>query len=363
MAAYSGYQVPPQYAQPPPAQHYGQRQEYPSNSFYGSSAPSVNSFDPYASTASAPPPVAPTYNNYAAYQPVSAPYGIPPSFSNEEMTTAPLPPSHFNVAFQPHASAPPYYNPPPPAFAVAGPHPQYQRSPSAVSDITMFENPVPATPKVKTTEDALALAEKGGFSEAVADPALIAEQERILQEIQVRRPFCFGKEHAHFLFLWVFVLLTVNVNPSFHSLQDRAKMERIRANYIPKSSHKTSQRALVPYDGRLHVPPPPTSLVEPESRSQKQSIAHGGVAVLDPKKDKRKATRKMKTAAGAVGGAVVGGLVLGPVGVVLGAGGAAVATNKVAKARDKRKQQDFEQKNFQAGASRSATAKGDAAFA
>jgi len=119
--------------------------------------------------------------------------------------------------------------------------------------------------------------------------------------------------------------------------------------------HFSSQRPMVP--ARTRSMPR-----NAKPKSQLHSLAHGGVAVLDPKKDKRKSTRKMKTASGAVGGAVVGGLMLGPVGVVLGAGAGASVSNKVAKSRDKRKQSEFEQKNFQRGANASVANKGDGAF-
>jgi NAD/NADP transhydrogenase alpha subunit len=141
-------------------------------------------------------------------------------------------------------------------------------------------------------------------------------------------------------------------------------MDRIRADngLVP-----ANPRAMVPYGGHPTRGVPIRTRSMPmdnnNSRSAMNSVARGGVAVLDPKKDKRKATRKMKTAGGAVGGAVVGGLVLGPVGVVLGAGGGAAISNKMAKSRDKRKQQEFEQKNFQKAASQSTAAKGDGAFA
>ena len=135
-------------------------------------------------------------------------------------------------------------------------------------------------------------------------------------------------------------------------------MDRIRAdNGMP------NPRAIIPHNGSTRQTPVRTrSMPHPNSRGQQNSVARGGVAILDPKKDLRKQTRKMKTAGGAVGGAVVGGLILGPVGVVLGAGGGAAMSNKMAKSRDKRKQQEFEQRNFQKGASNSVAAKGDGSF-
>ena len=158
-----------------------------------------------------------------------------------------------------------------------------------------------------------------------------------------------------------------------HSIyQDRREMERIRGDggvarpraIIPHAGSQVS-----PYDGGgsgRQLPPRTRSMPHPNGlkpKSSVHSLAHGGVAVLDPKKDKRKQTRKLKTATGAVGGAVVGGLILGPVGVVLGAGGGAAISNKVAKSRDKRKQSEFEQRNFQKGADHSVARQGDGAFA
>ena len=135
-------------------------------------------------------------------------------------------------------------------------------------------------------------------------------------------------------------------------------MERIRAD-----NGVSNSRAMIPRPGSTRQTPVRTrSMPHPNSRGQSNSLARGGVAVLDPKKDLRKQTRKMKTASGAVGGAVVGGLILGPVGVVLGASGGAAAANKMAKSRDKRKQAQYEQRNFQKGAASSVAAKGDGSF-
>lgn len=146
--------------------------------------------------------------------------------------------------------------------------------------------------------------------------------------------------------------------------QDRRDMDRVRGD-----GGQAMPRAIIPHrgsstrsSGRTPIPRNHSMPRNAKPKSQAHSLANGGVAVLDPKKDKRKQTRKMKTSAGAVGGAMFGGLVLGPVGVVLGAGAGASVSNKMAKSRDKRKQSEFEQKNFQRGANSSVANKGDGAF-
>jgi hypothetical protein len=78
-----------------------------------------------------------------------------------------------------------------------------------------------------------------------------------------------------------------------------------------------------------------------------------GADAVHPKKKSMKKQRKQRTAAGAVGGMVVGGLTLGPAGVFFGAAAGAVATNKICKARERRAQRKYEQRNFQQAAERS----------
>lgn len=287
----------------------------------------------------------------------------------------------------------------------------------------------PETPQNRTTDYTTTLTtieQNNDVSESSVDPALIAEQERIWQEIQVNiccvfvfvRAFCicfvsilhfvcdwfvlfvglfFQKEGGIGLFLglvWFIFCFFVcgssctslmfflkNKLALIHTLklllfcfkfnffhkQDRRQMERIRGD-----GGAARPRAIIPHQGSGRQPPVRTrSMPHPthmmndaiNPKSDIHSVAKGGVAVLDPKKDKRKQTRKMKTAGGAVGGAVVGGLILGPVGVVLGAGGGAAISNKMAKSRDKRKQCQFEQNNFQKGADQSVASNGDGAFA
>lgn len=78
-----------------------------------------------------------------------------------------------------------------------------------------------------------------------------------------------------------------------------------------------------------------------------------GSDAVHPKKQSMKQNRPYKTAAGAAGGAVVGGLVMAPVaplGVFLGGVAGGVATRQACKAGEKRAQRKWEQGVFQQGA-------------
>ena len=74
--------------------------------------------------------------------------------------------------------------------------------------------------------------------------------------------------------------------------------------------------------------------------------------VVHPQKSQMKQSRPYKTALGATGGAVAGGLMLAPVfplGMVLGGVAGGVATQKACKAGEKRAQCKWEQESFQQG--------------
>ena len=66
-----------------------------------------------------------------------------------------------------------------------------------------------------------------------------------------------------------------------------------------------------------------------------------------------KKQRKHRTAAGTVGGMVVGGLVLGPVGVIVGGAAGGVATNRLHKAGERHLQRKYEKQCFQKAATKS----------
>lgn len=87
---------------------------------------------------------------------------------------------------------------------------------------------------------------------------------------------------------------------------------------------------------------------------------------VHPHRRKMKKNRKHKAVAGAVGGMVIGGLSLGPVGVFVGAALGGVTTRHVAKKVEKRAQRKHEKKSFQRAANRFARHwehSGGAAFA
>eukprot|EP00537_Pseudo-nitzschia_pungens_P011985 CAMPEP_0172388526 /NCGR_PEP_ID=MMETSP1061-20121228/5610_1 /TAXON_ID=37318 /ORGANISM="Pseudo-nitzschia pungens, Strain cf. pungens" /LENGTH=301 /DNA_ID=CAMNT_0013118441 /DNA_START=283 /DNA_END=1188 /DNA_ORIENTATION=- len=75
---------------------------------------------------------------------------------------------------------------------------------------------------------------------------------------------------------------------------------------------------------------------------------------VHPRKGMMKKQRKRKTLVGTIGGMVVGGAALGPVGVVLGALCGGIVTREVAKKGEKRAQRKHEQKSFQRSAHRKA---------
>mmetsp|Transcript_6718 Transcript_6718/g.9979 ORF Transcript_6718/g.9979 Transcript_6718/m.9979 type:complete len:96 (+) Transcript_6718:167-454(+) len=68
---------------------------------------------------------------------------------------------------------------------------------------------------------------------------------------------------------------------------------------------------------------------------------------IHPKKTQMKKQRRRATVSGALGGSIVGGVVLGPFGAFVGGVGGAAATQKMCKARERRRQSRFEQRQFQ----------------
>ena len=83
-----------------------------------------------------------------------------------------------------------------------------------------------------------------------------------------------------------------------------------------------------------------------------RSSSHRGIDAVHPQKLNMKKQRKHKTSVAALGGMVVGGLTLGPLGIFVGAA-SAVATNKVCKARERKAQRQYEQNSVQHGAAQS----------
>jgi hypothetical protein len=89
-------------------------------------------------------------------------------------------------------------------------------------------------------------------------------------------------------------------------------------------------------------------LIVPWSSS---NLNNGGTSDdVHPLKKKMKKDRKTKTAAGTLGGMVVGGVILGPLGVFLGGAIGGVTTQKVAKHSDRKAQRKHEKQCYQKSA-------------
>ena len=82
---------------------------------------------------------------------------------------------------------------------------------------------------------------------------------------------------------------------------------------------------------------------------------------VHPKHAKYKQVRKQARVVATAGGMVVGGLTLGPAGIVVGAG-VGMATNRYYKRKDKKAQQRHEQSSFQQAANESIVARHQDAF-
>lgn len=82
---------------------------------------------------------------------------------------------------------------------------------------------------------------------------------------------------------------------------------------------------------------------------------------LHPKRAQYKQMRKQARVVATAGGMVVGGLTLGPAGIMVGAG-VGMATNQYYKRKDKKAQQRHEQRSFQQGANESIVARHQGAY-
>jgi outer membrane lipoprotein SlyB len=74
---------------------------------------------------------------------------------------------------------------------------------------------------------------------------------------------------------------------------------------------------------------------------------------VHPQRREMKTERKSKTIAGSLGGAAVGILIGGPIGLVLCGAAGGYASNKISKQGERRMQREFEQANYQKYASQS----------
>jgi hypothetical protein len=108
--------------------------------------------------------------------------------------------------------------------------------------------------------------------------------------------------------------------------------------------------------------PPSTSTEQQQQLEERVSTPREGSLesyAIHPGRRKMKTRRTRRTAGGALGGCIVGGLVLGPIGIVVGAPVGAYATNKICKKGERRAQRKFEHENFQKIASTSLVHSGE----
>eukprot|EP00529_Nitzschia_sp_RCC80_P031449 CAMPEP_0113487956 /NCGR_PEP_ID=MMETSP0014_2-20120614/25769_1 /TAXON_ID=2857 /ORGANISM="Nitzschia sp." /LENGTH=365 /DNA_ID=CAMNT_0000381655 /DNA_START=240 /DNA_END=1340 /DNA_ORIENTATION=- /assembly_acc=CAM_ASM_000159 len=144
-----------------------------------------------------------------------------------------------------------------------------------------------------------------------------------------------------------------------------AEQRRLYSEIQAKNRHSNSQgdqMTVVRDDGynnnnaQILIPTPSTDLVVPPS-----SNPTGSDAVV-PTKYQMKSSRKVKMGAGAVGGAVVGGVLFGPawpLGAVAGGAAGAYGTKQIAKVSERRAQRKYEQRSVQQQASNSIIAHAD----
>jgi hypothetical protein len=97
--------------------------------------------------------------------------------------------------------------------------------------------------------------------------------------------------------------------------------------------------------------PPPFNALVPSRPSDRNSV--GTPDAVHPKRQKMKKQRKIKTAVAVGAGVVVGGIIIGPVGLVVGGVIGGVAANKLSKAGERRAQRKFERENYQRAAQQS----------
>ena len=144
-------------------------------------------------------------------------------------------------------------------------------------------------------------------------------------------------------------------------IMDLAKQQK-------KSSTRSNNQAIVPYEktnssgNGINRSQQQLALTRSPDKSNSAASAASVDTGLHPQRKQMKQERKAKTATGTIGGAIVGGLALGPAGVILGGAAGGLVTRKICKAGEKRAQRKFEQRNVQKVALKSATAR-SAAFA
>mmetsp|Transcript_19600 Transcript_19600/g.27733 ORF Transcript_19600/g.27733 Transcript_19600/m.27733 type:complete len:325 (+) Transcript_19600:291-1265(+) len=109
--------------------------------------------------------------------------------------------------------------------------------------------------------------------------------------------------------------------------------------YDPRMSAMTSTSNIMTMS-----PPGPLSTSTNTNNHTRSSLTSPDVMNKQhPMHVKNKIKRQRRTTGAAVGGVVVGGLALGPVGMVLGGMGAAAATRKICKTKEKKQERAYEQ--------------------
>eukprot|EP00529_Nitzschia_sp_RCC80_P031803 CAMPEP_0113462120 /NCGR_PEP_ID=MMETSP0014_2-20120614/11912_1 /TAXON_ID=2857 /ORGANISM="Nitzschia sp." /LENGTH=362 /DNA_ID=CAMNT_0000353941 /DNA_START=234 /DNA_END=1322 /DNA_ORIENTATION=+ /assembly_acc=CAM_ASM_000159 len=140
--------------------------------------------------------------------------------------------------------------------------------------------------------------------------------------------------------------------------EQRRLYDEIQSSRRRSSSSQGGGDQMTVRDDNTQLTTSPTNLVVPRS-----SNPTGSDAVV-PTKYQMKSTRKVKMGAGAVGGAVVGGVLFGPawpIGAVAGGAAGAYGTKQIAKVSERRAQRKYEKRSVQQQASNSliAAAHGD----
>uniref|UniRef100_A0A7S2WK18 Glycine zipper domain-containing protein n=1 Tax=Eucampia antarctica TaxID=49252 RepID=A0A7S2WK18_9STRA len=122
---------------------------------------------------------------------------------------------------------------------------------------------------------------------------------------------------------------TTVIVPSNHHSQSYS-------DYIASSTSRTEQNEIVPYKKDI-------SLLKLNSVPAKPHI--------HPKRKDLKKRRKIHTATGTIGGVILGGVTLGPLGMVVGGVAGAATVHKVGKIREKKAQRKYEKFEVQKQAS------------
>lgn len=114
---------------------------------------------------------------------------------------------------------------------------------------------------------------------------------------------------------------------------------------VPESEYNAKRRAMIRKKKRRIAATEPASELKPIVRELYVPPGETDRAVKKRKRRRRK-QRERKTVAGAMGGMITGGVILGPLGVVLGAAVGGFCSRQAAKKAEKRDQRRREQQAF-----------------